>query len=211
MESAERAARSGARLPDALARGLGALEGTRLETRIEPGASPDVALVRPDSSPRVLVPVVVSRDGREGRSTALLRVLPLALGGGESQDPGGAPLGRWRQEWEDLTSPAPGEAAIPGLHGKGVAPTLRAPVLPPTFYCRARQVWIVAICPGCGGPEGGGVTEERCSSCGSRAPHGVGGRTSGVPPLHALWERAHGKGALGQNSWIEAGVTSALT
>ncbi len=193
MSPAEPGARGRARVQEVLARALGALDGVLLETPVGQESTDDAQVLRPDDGPRLLVPVEVSKRGGR-RSLALLRVLPLAMPGATSPPKGGAAPGRWRQEWEDLTSPARGDAGVPNPHPAGVALPRHAPVLPPLFYCRAKNVWIAAVCPGCGGPGDGASTENRCASCGSPASAASGGSPAALPPLRALWDRVNGKG-----------------
>ncbi len=196
MDSAEPTARTGACLPEGVARALGVPEGTRLETRPEFEAPSPVTLIRPDGSSRVFLAVEISREGSASRGLALLRILPLDLGSAPAES-GAARPARWRQEWADLTALSRPEAGIPTLFTGGIRPPRHAPMLPPLFFCRVRHVWIAAVCPGCrGAVEGDHGAGERCPSCGSPASAGSLSRPEGTPSLRALWERVQG-GATG--------------
>lgn len=174
-------------LPRELTAALGVPEGLATVPACDPSDPRPLPVIDPDGTGRsfLVLEAADAASGRGGGGLRFLRILPLDLGAGS----GGASLVRWQAEWDDMRrATQDGRRAQRHMFPAPAA----APVLPPIFYCRAKHVWIRAICPACRpGTSEAGPPPRRCPTCGSPGESGPGSASA----LVAIAERAQG----GQN------------
>lgn len=159
----------------------------RLEARIDAGASLQPSML-PLPGGGGLLEIVAADDLTGARREGQVLVVPVSAARGPED--GARTLMQWSREWAEWHSPSRPTTGIPepleGIQPEGSS----APLVPPTYLCTAKKVWVHVICHGCSGRTGPSDANI-CPTCGSV------GSPSAAPeaPLDALARRVRGAGA----------------